>query len=199
MRNAIHALQELATTSSHVASTRFPYPAPAHSNPNLPHPMVNNLLPRSSSHPPEIFLREGERSLKFVDAQTQTDIPLGLIKEFVIENSITVLEWLNLDPSIMYKNNQIKKCDIFSGLNINSSNSVTFNDDNQQNISFSNHNMSNEHQPDWLTMPLTPPSCWNNQHHRFSAGDLNERATQQISSAMNNVPSSRSLKFHPCS
>ena len=184
MRNAIHALQELATTSSHVASTRYPYPVPAHSNPNLPHPIINNLLPRSSSHPPEIFLREGERSHKFVDAQTQTDIPLGLIKEFVIENPQTVLEWLNLDPSITIKNNQIKKCEIFSGLNVNSSSSVTYIDDNQQNIHFTSHNVNHEHQPDWLTMPLTPPSYWNNQHHRFSAGDLNERATQQICSCL---------------
>ncbi|KAJ9599982.1 hypothetical protein L9F63_009724, partial [Diploptera punctata] len=35
VRNAIQALQELATSNT-AMTTRYPYPLPAHSNPNLP-------------------------------------------------------------------------------------------------------------------------------------------------------------------
>jgi hypothetical protein len=84
VRNAIHALQELATTSSCVAASRYPYPLPAHSNPNLPHSQVRQnstcTLMRSSSHPPEIFRCDEPEYLTHADAQTQTDAPIDLLR-----------------------------------------------------------------------------------------------------------------------
>ncbi|KAF0769867.1 potassium voltage-gated channel subfamily H member 8 isoform X2 [Aphis craccivora] len=59
VKNAIQALQELATTSS---SVRYPYPLPARSNPDLPENVKRPqmaLLQRSSSHPPEVFGWDG--------------------------------------------------------------------------------------------------------------------------------------------
>ncbi|XP_029346805.1 potassium voltage-gated channel subfamily H member 8 isoform X2 [Acyrthosiphon pisum] len=59
VKNAIHALQELATTSSNV---RYPYSLPARSNPDLPENVKRPqmaILQRSSSHPPEVFGWDG--------------------------------------------------------------------------------------------------------------------------------------------
>lgn len=59
VKNAIQALQELATTSSNV---RHPYSLPARSNPDLPDNMKRPhtaMLQRSSSHPPEVFGWDG--------------------------------------------------------------------------------------------------------------------------------------------
>lgn len=59
MKNAIQALQELATTSSNV---RYPYSLPARSNPDLPENVKRPqmaILQRSSSHPPEVFGWDG--------------------------------------------------------------------------------------------------------------------------------------------
>ncbi|VVC26503.1 Hypothetical protein CINCED_3A022052 [Cinara cedri] len=59
VKNAIQALQELATTSSNV---RYPYSLPARSNPDLPDNMKRPqtaMLQRSSSHPPEVFGWDG--------------------------------------------------------------------------------------------------------------------------------------------
>lgn len=59
VKNAIQALQELATTSSNV---RYPYSLPARSNPDLPENVKRPhtaMLQRSSSHPPEVFGWDG--------------------------------------------------------------------------------------------------------------------------------------------
>ncbi|XP_015380280.1 PREDICTED: potassium voltage-gated channel subfamily H member 8 [Diuraphis noxia] len=59
VKNAIQALQELATTSSNV---RYPYSLPARSNPDLPENVKRPqmaILQRSSSHPPEVFGWDG--------------------------------------------------------------------------------------------------------------------------------------------
>lgn len=164
VRNAINALQELATTTNTVASNRFPFPLPAHSNPNIPRVRGNEgdtPLPRSSSHPPEMFCWEdnAERE-RLVSAETQTDIPLDYIQQFVLENRQLVLSWLDA-----------KVC--------------VFRETEQKNKS-----------TDWLMDPLPPPTLWNTQHHRFSAGDVTERTSQIL---YQHLPSSKSLKFHPYS
>lgn len=164
VRNAINALQELATTTNTVASNRFPFPLPAHSNPNIPRVRGNEgdaPLPRSSSHPPEMFCWEdnAERE-RLVSAETQTDIPLDYIQQFVLENRQLVLSWLDA-----------KVC--------------VFRETEQKNKS-----------ADWLMDPLPPPTLWNTQHHRFSAGDVTERTSQIL---YQHLPSSKSLKFHPYS
>lgn len=164
VRNAINALQELATTTNTVASNRFPFPLPAHSNPNI-HRVRGNEgdapLPRSSSHPPEMFCWEdnAERE-RLVSAETQTDVPLDYIQQFVLENRQLVLSWLDA-----------KVC--------------VFRETEQKNKS-----------ADWLMDPLPPPTLWNTQHHRFSAGDVTERTSQIL---YQHLPSSKSLKFHPYS
>lgn len=164
VRNAINALQELATTTNTVASNRFPFPLPAHSNPNIPRVRGNEgdaPLPRSSSHPPEMFCWEdnAERE-RLVSAETQTDVPLDYIQQFVLENRQLVLSWLDA-----------KVC--------------VFRETEQKNKS-----------ADWLMDPLPPPTLWNTQHHRFSAGDVTERTSQIL---YQHLPSSKSLKFHPYS
>lgn len=164
VRNAINALQELATTTNTVASNRFPFPLPAHSNPNIPRVRGNEgdaPLPRSSSHPPEMFCWEdnAERE-RLVSAETQTDVPLDYIRQFVLENRQLVLSWLDA-----------KVC--------------VFRETEQKNKS-----------ADWLMDPLPPPTLWNTQHHRFSAGDVTERTSQIL---YQHLPSSKSLKFHPYS
>lgn len=164
VRNAINALQELATTTNTVASNRFPFPLPAHSNPNIPRVRGNEgdaPLPRSSSHPPEMFCWEdnAERE-RLVSAETQTDVQLDYIQQFVLENRQLVLSWLDA-----------KVC--------------VFRETEQKNKS-----------ADWLMDPLPPPTLWNTQHHRFSAGDVTERTSQIL---YQHLPSSKSLKFHPYS
>ncbi|XP_024084658.1 potassium voltage-gated channel subfamily H member 8 isoform X2 [Cimex lectularius] len=116
VRNAIHALQELSATST--AASRYPYPLPAHSNPNLPYSsygMSTEIL-RSSSQPPEIFRGHLVDHLYHqIDAQTQTDTSLDIIscRLFVAENPKTVLRWLGLDPEtpIALKPHNTKKQD----------------------------------------------------------------------------------------
>ncbi|XP_063239033.1 potassium voltage-gated channel subfamily H member 8 [Bacillus rossius redtenbacheri] len=59
VRNAIQALQELASSNS-AMSARYPYPLPVHSNPSLPDSSSLRRghaasLQRSSSHPPDMF------------------------------------------------------------------------------------------------------------------------------------------------
>lgn len=104
VRNAINALQELATTSNTVANTnRFPFPLPAHSNPNLGRGNdMNVTLPRSSSHPPDMFCWEDDDTpeKKSTEAETQTEIPLEYFRQFVLDNQQMVLEWLNRQTSV---------------------------------------------------------------------------------------------------
>lgn len=164
VRNAINALQELATTTNTVASNRFPFPLPAHSNPNIPRVRGNENdtpLPRSSSHPPEMFCWEDDTEReRLVSMETQTDAPLEYIQQFVLENRQLVLSWLDSKVCVFRESEQKKK------------------------------------PPDWLMEPLPPPTLWNTQHHRFSAGDVTERTSQIF---YQHLPSSKSLKFHPYS
>ncbi|KAG8298896.1 Potassium voltage-gated channel sub H member 4 [Homalodisca vitripennis] len=174
VRNAINALQELATTSNTVANNRFPFPLPAHSNPNLPHVRGSDIpLPRSSSHPPDMFCWEDEGDAgadrSVTDAHTQTDLPLEYFRQFVIDNRRTVLQWLESTAET-----ETSVC-----------------------VFRERETRDNRHSkpPDWLTEPLPPPASWNTHHHRFSAGDVIERSSHVYQP----LPSSRSLKFHPYS
>lgn len=165
VRNAINALQELATTTNTVAtSNRFPFPLPAHSNPNIPRVRGNegdSPLPRSSSHPPEMFCWEDDTDRgRLVSAETQTDVPMDYIQQFVLENRQLVLSWMDAKVCVFRETEQKKKS------------------------------------ADWLMDPLPPPTLWNTQHHRFSAGDVTERTSQIL---YQHLPSSKSLKFHPYS
>ncbi|RZF48288.1 hypothetical protein LSTR_LSTR014494 [Laodelphax striatellus] len=104
VQNAIVALQELATTSNTVVTSRYPFPLPAHSNPNLPR--VNNagMLPRSSSHPPEMFCWESQDDSyqpTLIDNETQTEDLVELVRLFVILNPKMALLWLGLDPDLV--------------------------------------------------------------------------------------------------
>lgn len=213
VQNAIQALQELATTSTNVVSHRYPYPLPAHSNPNLPRVNNSGMLPRSSSHPPEMFCWESQEVTyaNYVDTGTQTDNPIEMIKVFVKENPRTVLTWLGLDPDqILNLNISNSMCTtifkISSEVNSNNRNTTSnpsLNKNDNQHNSFSRSNSTSaiktSQPPEWLTNPLPPPSCWSYQHHRFSAGDVVERSTQPIYQNINPIPSSKSLKFHPYS
>ncbi|XP_039292753.1 potassium voltage-gated channel subfamily H member 8 isoform X2 [Nilaparvata lugens] len=110
VQNAIQALQELATTSNTVVTSRYPFPLPAHSNPNLPR--VNNagMLPRSSSHPPEMFCWDSQDDSyqpTLIDCETQTDDLVELIRLFVTLNPRMTLVWLGLDPELVYKCSQV--------------------------------------------------------------------------------------------
>lgn len=209
VQNAIQALQELETTSNNVVSNRYPYPLPAHSNPNLPRVHNSGMLPRSSSHPPEMFCWESEEvshHSHLVDTETQTDNPIEMIKVFVRENPRTVIIWLGLDPDfVLHSNTNTTTFRISSEVNSNKRNttsnpSLYKNDNHHCSVNRSNSATTiKPPPPEWLTDPLPPPSCWSYQHHRFSAGDVTERSAQPIYQNINPVPSSRSLKFHPYS
>ncbi|BES95559.1 PAC [Nesidiocoris tenuis] len=114
VRNAIHALQELSATSS--AATRYPYPLPAHSNPNLPYSNhgVSTEILRSNSQPPEIWRGHHDHLYKLADAQTQTEPALDIIscRLFVGANPTTVLKWLGLDPNTPIAPQRLPKLEI---------------------------------------------------------------------------------------
>ncbi|XP_044753445.1 potassium voltage-gated channel subfamily H member 8 [Coccinella septempunctata] len=109
VRNAIQALQEMKTPSTGVSSSFN-----AISNPNLARAGDNfggnGILARSSSHPPEMFCwdpdeptLEPPRQIRHtVDAETQTNDEL--IKEFVLQNSDKIMQFLGLSSD------KIKQC-----------------------------------------------------------------------------------------
>ncbi|CAG9831142.1 unnamed protein product [Diabrotica balteata] len=116
VRNAIQALQEMATPSSCSASV-INYSA--QSNPNIAHlhhsPSGNGILARSNSHPPEMFCWEGPPSPPFapirtyIDSQTQTESTVTLMRQYILENPKRVLEMMGLDPEKIMNSVEIKK------------------------------------------------------------------------------------------
>ncbi|XP_050503214.1 potassium voltage-gated channel subfamily H member 8-like [Diabrotica virgifera virgifera] len=119
VRNAIQALQEMATPSSCSASV-INYSA--QSNPNIAHlhhsPSGipgNGMLARSNSHPPEMFCWEGPPSPPFppmrtyIDSQTQTESTVTLMRQYILENPKRVLEIMGLDPEKIMNSVEIKK------------------------------------------------------------------------------------------
>ncbi|XP_060527733.1 potassium voltage-gated channel subfamily H member 8 isoform X2 [Cylas formicarius] len=111
VRNAIQALQEMATPTSTHGSVQYS----AHSNPNIADfRHSSSTLARSNSHPPEIFCWEGPpipsqnyAPITLVDKETQTEDEE--LKSFVQNNAKTVLEMLGLDPRKILNKNNLKK------------------------------------------------------------------------------------------
>ncbi|KAK6638166.1 hypothetical protein RUM44_008594 [Polyplax serrata] len=102
VRNAIQALQEL-TTSGHAIS----YAHPTHSNPNLGGfgMFIRGVtsIPRSSSHPPEMFCWDHEEPhvSNTESKSTQTEHPSDMFEQFVKENPRRVLTLLGLDADLI--------------------------------------------------------------------------------------------------
>ncbi|XP_074028423.1 eag-like K[+] channel isoform X2 [Leptinotarsa decemlineata] len=116
VRNAIQALQEMATPSPCSGSvTNYT----VHSNPNIAHlrhsTSRNGILARSSSHPPEMFCFEEPHPsnfpslTKYMNSETQTESSNVLIRQFILENPRNVLEILGLDPEKILGTVDIRK------------------------------------------------------------------------------------------
>ncbi|XP_049823691.1 potassium voltage-gated channel subfamily H member 8 isoform X2 [Aethina tumida] len=113
VRNAIQALQEMATPPS-MSSTNYS----AHSNPNLAHLHHSGILARSSSHPPEMFCWDDNSTppfhalsnVTYEDKETQTvNNYIDIIRQYVIRNPREALRWLGLDPDVIMEKATIKK------------------------------------------------------------------------------------------
>nr|CAD7448638.1 unnamed protein product [Timema bartmani] len=182
VRNAIQALQELATSNTTMA-TRYPYPLPAHSNPNLPDNSLRNshmpLLQRSSSHPPDMFCWDDDTPLlttHLVDRETQTDLPVEMMEQFVLQNPRRVLILLGLEQD-----------PLVSTLSCAGSGS----DIPPQDRSDELHSSVRQPEPlpcSWFsgtTEEVHPP-------HRFSTGDVEDKLRE-----IHPLPPTRSLIFNP--
>ena len=210
VRNAVQALQELATSST-AMGTRYPYPLPAHSNPNLPDSSLKHynivMLTRSSSHPPEIFCSDNSEyiigsSVNIrIDKGTQTDEPTDLFEQFVLQNPRRVLLILGLDPDSILGGRRVSPPSSAGNIVQASDMIVPANNVvNTRNQPSNNVTSVTITQPtDWIFQPPTAPSVWQQQqqqhqhhHHRFSAGDIDEKFR-----AINPLPATRSLKFQP--
>lgn len=102
----------MATPSSCGGSIHYS----VHSNPNLHHcGSGNEILARSTSHPPEMFYWEESNSPPlafrpfptYAEKETQTDYEL--LYRYVNQNSKTVLEMLGLDSDNILNKRNIKK------------------------------------------------------------------------------------------
>ena len=161
-------------------ATRYPYPLPAHSNPNLPDKGSTVLLQRSSSHPPEMFCWDNsEPIISFLsDKQTQTDE--HLLEQFILQNPRRILMILGLDADTILTK-KVTTTEVTIPAN-----------------SMRNHCGNNISSKDWISQPPPAPSFWQQQQqqqqHRFSAGDIDDRLR-----AMNSLTATRSLKFQPFS
>jgi len=205
VRNAVQALQELATSST-VMGTRYPYPLPAHSNPNLPDNSLKHcnavMLPRSSSHPPEIFCSDNSEyvigsSVNIrIDKETQTDGLMELFEQYVLQNPHRVLLILGLDPDSILGGRNVNPPSSAgnmvqaSDMTIPANNVVNTRNHHSNNVT----SMSITPPTDWIFPPPTAPSVWQQQqhHHRFSAGDIDGKFQ-----AISPLPATRSLKFQP--
>ncbi|XP_049859060.1 potassium voltage-gated channel subfamily H member 8 isoform X2 [Schistocerca gregaria] len=193
VRNAIQALQELASSSSTVA-TRYPHPLPAHSNPNLPYNCLDgSIIQRSSSHPPDMFCWETEempmRLSRLADKETQTSMPVDIFENFVLQNPHRVLLILGLDAEAVLRSSSAQE----RMLGASQTNGTCV--------------LRNHHKNGIITQSdlrsVQTPSNWNHartavdsQRHRFSAGDV-EGVTATAFQAANPFSSSQSLKFQP--
>ena len=208
VRNAVQALQELATSTT-AMGTRYPYPLPAHSNPNLPDSSVKHcnmvMLQRSSSHPPEIFCSDnseyimGGSVIIRMDKETQTDEPVDLLEHFVLQNPHRVLLILGLDPDSILGSRRVSSPS--SAGNTVQALDMTVPADNIVNTrNRPNNNVTSvsiTHPTEWIFQPPPAPSVWQQQqqqqqHHRFSAGDIDDKFR-----VINPLPATRSLKFQP--
>nr|CAD7197040.1 unnamed protein product [Timema douglasi] len=194
VRNAIQALQELATSNTTMA-TRYPYPVPAHSNPNLPDNSLRNshmpLLQRSSSHPPDMFCWNDDTPLltsHLVDRETQTDLPVEMMEQFVLQNPRRVLLLLGLehDPLVSALSCASSGSDHRAALLPHSNNNIPPQDRSDQ---LHSAVRQAERLPcSWLsgtTEEVHPP-------HRFSTGDVEDKLPE-----IRPLPSTRSLIFNP--
>lgn len=196
VRNALQALQGLAASNT-AMGTLYPYSLPAHSNPNLPDNSFRHgnmmTLPRSSSHPPEIFSWNsgehivGSNASNMTEKGTQTDELVHFLEHFVVQNPHHVLRILGLDPDVILSGRRVSPPPPLPPAgNPARASDTTFPTNtvvNMRNHSC-NHvtSMSINHSTDWI--------C---QHrHRFSAGDIDDKLRENSS-----LPATRSLKFHP--
>jgi hypothetical protein len=159
-------------------------------------------LPRSSSHPPEIFCSDNSEhaigsSVNIrIDKETQTDEPFDLLEHLVLQNPHRVLLILGLDPDSLLggrrvsppssAGNTVQASDMTVPAN-NIVNIINHPSNNMMSVSIT--------QPtDWIFQPPPAPSVWQHQQqqHRFSAGDIDDKFR-----AINPLPATRSLKFQP--
>jgi hypothetical protein len=169
------------------------------------------MLPRSSSHPPEIFCWENSEPILggnvnfMLDKETQTDELLDLLEQYVLQNPHRVLLILGLDADTILGGQRtsppvsLVKTVYPSDMTIPANNSVNTRNHCSQKVT-----SSSIIQPtDWISQPPPAPSFWKQQqttlncqqhHHRFSAGDIDDKFQ-----AINPLPATRSLKFQPFS
>lgn len=181
--------------------TRFPHPLPAHSNPNLPDNslkqcnMVN--LPRSSSHPPEMFCWDNSEHVLgsnvnfMLDKESQTS--LDLLEQYILQNPRRVLLILGLDADAILGSQTTASP--LSARNTVQPSDMTVPANNIVNTrNHHSHKVISIMQPtDWIAQLPPAPSFWEQQHHhRFSAGDIDDKFR-----AVSPLPATRSLKFQP--
>jgi hypothetical protein len=158
-------------------------------------------LPRSSSHPPEIFCSDnsehaigGSVNIR-IDKETQTDEPFDLLEHLVLQNPHRVLLILGLNPDSILGGRRVSPPS--SAGNMVQASDMTVPANNIVNIR--NHpgnnvmSVSITQPSDWIFQPPPAPSVWQQQQqHRFSAGDIDDKFR-----AINPLPATRSLKFQP--
>jgi hypothetical protein len=201
VRNAIQALQELATSNTGMGA-RYPHPLPAHSNPNLPDNSQKHcnvvVLPRSSSHPPEIFCWEnseaapGTNANFMLDKETQTG--LDLLEQYILHNPHHVLFILGLDADAILGGKTTHPT-VSTGNTVRPSDMTVPSNNIVNTRNHCSNKVTSMTQPTyWITQLPQAPSFWQQQqpHHRFSAGDIDEKFR-----AVNPLPTTRSLKFQP--
>lgn len=177
-------------------ATRYPYPLPTHSNPNLPHNCLDGtMIQRSSSHPPDMFCWEPvepqAKLTQVVDKDTQTTAPADLIEQFILQNPHRVLIILGLNPELILRDSDSsRRCKV---LNIPQTES-------ENNLKNCNPVLDSVHpRQEWNIQPLPAPSFRNRQktnvphQQRFSAGDIDDG---MIFPAISPKNSTNSLKFH---
>lgn len=174
VRNAIQALQELASSGQAIS-----YANQAHSNPNLGGfgMFFRNItsLPRSSSHPPEMFCwgHHDEPRNDMETKSTQTDHPSDIFEQFVKDNPRRVLTILGLDADL-----------IMSALNCGKRLIISENVPNCDSVSVN-----------WVPRNSVVPYYWPNPPcHRYSADDLFNRSRTQCED-LKTVPHSQSAKY----
>jgi hypothetical protein len=134
-----------------------------------------------------------------LDKETQTDEPVDLLEQYVLQNPRRVLLILGLDADAILGGRRTTPS--LSAVNMVQPSEMTIPANNIVNIR--NHcsnkmTSSSITQPtDWISQPPPAPSFWqqqNQHHHRFSAGDIDDKFR-----AINPLPATRSLKFQPFS
>lgn len=130
-------------------------------------------LPRSSSHPPDMFCWDHEEPHRsYVEEKsTQTDYPSDIFEQFVRDNPRRVLMLLGLDADLILSALSCGKRLIIS--------------ENAPNCDLVN----------WVPRNSVVPCYWPNPpKHRYSADDLIER-TKNLYDDVKLLPHSHSTKF----